>query len=125
MKTIRVLLVDDEEELVTTLAERLGLRGIDAEWVTTCEEALKMLPHKQFHLAVLDVKMPRMSGLALKRKMEAVAPGMKFIFMTGHGSERDFEEGSAEAGASYYLLKPVDIESLAEKIREMVYQKEV
>ena len=120
METIRVLLVDDEEDLVATLAERLGLRGIDAEWVTTCEAAFDMLQHKEFHVAVLDIKLPRMSGLTLKKKMESIAPGMKFIFMTGHGSEKDFEEGTAEAGASYYLLKPVDIESLADKIREMV-----
>ena len=119
MKTIRVLLVDDEEDLVATLAERLGLRGMEAEWVTTSEGAFDMLQRKSFHVAVLDIKLPRMSGLALKRKMEAVAPGMKFIFMTGHGSKKDFEEGTAEAGASYYLLKPVDIESLANKIREM------
>jgi DNA-binding response OmpR family regulator len=120
METIRVLLVDDEEELVTTLAERLGLRGIDAEWVTTCEAAFDMLRHKRFNVAVLDIKLPRMSGLALKRKMQVLAPAMKFIFMTGHWSERDFEEGAAEAGASFYLLKPVDIESLVDKIREVV-----
>ena len=120
MKTIRVLLVDDEEDLVVTLAERLGLRGIDAEWVTTCEGAFEMLGRKGFEVAVLDIKLPRMSGLALKRKMESLAPGMKFIFMTGHGSQKDYEEATAEAGVSYYLLKPVDIESLVDKIREIV-----
>ena len=120
MKTIHVLLVDDEEELVATLAERLGLRGIDAEWVTTCEGAFELLGRKCFDAAVLDIKLPRMSGLSLKRKLQSLAPGMKFIFMTGHGSEKDFEEGAAEAGASYYLLKPVDIESLVDKIREIV-----
>jgi DNA-binding response OmpR family regulator len=119
MKTIHVLLVDDEEDLVATLAERLGLRGIDAEWVTTCEAAFEMLKLKRFDVAVLDIKLPRMSGLTLKRKLESFAPGMKFIFMTGHGSNKDYEQGTAEAGASYYLLKPVDIESLADKIREI------
>jgi DNA-binding NtrC family response regulator len=120
MKMIHVLLVDDEEDLVATLAERLGLRRIDAEWATTPEAALDMLQRKPFQVAVLDIKLPRMSGLALKRKMQALAPEMKFIFMTGHGSERDFEEGAAEAGASNYLLKPVDIESLVDKIQEIV-----
>ncbi|MBN2034333.1 MAG: response regulator [Deltaproteobacteria bacterium] len=117
---MRVLLVDDEEELVVTLAERLGLRGIEADWVTNCEAALETVKHKHFHVAVLDIKLPRMSGLTLKRKIESLAPDMKFIFMTGHGSKEDFEEGTAEAGDSYYLLKPVDIESLADKIREIV-----
>lgn len=119
MKLTRVLLVDDEEDLVVTLAERLGLRGIDATWVTTCEQALDLLCARRFEVAVLDMKLPHMSGLVLKRKMESLAPGMKFIFMTGHGSKKDFEAGAAEAGASYYLLKPLDIELLVKKIREV------
>ena len=120
MKTIRVLLVDDEEDLVVTLAERLDMRGFDAEWATTCEAALKRLKDKRFDVAVLDIKMPRMSGLALKREMESIAPGLKFIFMTGHGSKKDFEEGTAEAGEPYCLLKPIDMESLVNKIQGMV-----
>ncbi|MFO7738413.1 MAG: response regulator [Desulfatiglandaceae bacterium] len=120
MKTIHVLMVDDEEDLVVTLAERLELRGFHAEWVTTCEAALEMLKHKRFDVAVLDIKLPRMSGLALKRKMEALAPDMKFIFMTGHGSEKDFEEGTAEAGLPNYFLKPIDIKLLVNRIVEMV-----
>jgi DNA-binding response OmpR family regulator len=42
-KSMRVLLVDDEAELVSTLAERLSFRGIEADWVTTAEEALKQV----------------------------------------------------------------------------------
>jgi DNA-binding response OmpR family regulator len=120
MKTIRVLLVDDEEDLVTTLAERLAMRGIDAQWASSAEAAFEMLKHQRFDVGVLDIKLPRTSGIEIKRKMESMASGMKFIFMTGHGSEKDFEKGTAEAGASYYLLKPVDIESLLSKIREIV-----
>jgi DNA-binding response OmpR family regulator len=119
MKTIRVLLVDDEEDLVTTLAERLAMRGIEAQWASSWEAALELLRRHRFDVAVLDIKLPRMSGIEIKRKMESMDPGIKFIFMTGHGSEQDFEKGAAEAGASNYLLKPVDIESLMSKIREM------
>jgi DNA-binding response OmpR family regulator len=119
MKTLSVLLVDDEEDLVTTLAERLVMRGIDARWASTPEAAFEMLEHQRFDVGVLDIKLPRTSGIEIKRKMESLAPGMKFIFMTGHGSEKDFEQGSAEAGASNYLLKPVDIESLLNKIKEI------
>jgi DNA-binding response OmpR family regulator len=119
MKTIRVLLVDDEEDLVTTLAERLCMRGIDARWALSWESALDLLGRQRFDVAVLDIKLPRMSGIEIKRKIESMAPPMKFIFMTGHGSEQDFEKGAAEAGASNYLLKPVDIDHLVAKIREM------
>jgi DNA-binding NtrC family response regulator len=119
MKPIRVLLADDEEELVTALVERLELRGIAVDGVTTCEAAFALLEEHQYDVAVLDVKLPRMSGFELKKQMARMAPDLKFIFITGHGSYSSFQEGTAEAGRSYYLLKPVDIEMLAAKIREI------
>jgi len=115
---MKVLLVDDEEELVSTLAERLTLRGFEADWVTCGEDALDRVARHEYDLAVLDVKMPRMSGLELKKSMQAIHPRMKYIFLTGHGSEADFHEGAAEAGREYYLIKPVAIDLLISKIRE-------
>ena len=120
MSKIRVLLVDDEEELVSTLAERLSLRGIEAQWVTNSEEALRMVRERTYDLAILDVRIPKISGLKLKTKMGEIKPGMKFIFLTGHGSEDDFKEGAAEAGAGYYLVKPVNIDALIKKMEEVI-----
>ncbi|MDY6910466.1 MAG: response regulator [Thermodesulfobacteriota bacterium] len=117
---MRVLLVDDEQELVATLAERLSLRGIDADWAATAEEALEKVKDHTYDVAVLDVKIPRMSGLDLKRHIEKIQPGIRFIFMTGHGSERDFEIGAAEAGEEYYLVKPVKLELLIAKMNELM-----
>ena len=118
MAKIRVLLVDDEEEFVSTLAERLSLRGIEADWVTNAAEALRQVERENYDLAVLDVKIPKISGLKLKAKMEEMRPGMKFLFLTGHGSEGDFKRGAAEAGAEYYLVKPANIEDLISKMKE-------
>ena len=120
MSTMRVLLVDDEEELVSTLAERLTLRGIEAQWVTSAEEALSMVREIHYDLAVLDVKLPKISGLKLKTRMEEIVPAMKFIFLTGHGSEEDFKAGAAEAGADCYLVKPVNIDTLIRKMKEVI-----
>ena len=117
---MKVLLIDDEEELISTLAERLSFRGIDADWVTNGEEALKKIEAHCYDLAVVDVRMPKMSGLALKKIMANKCPNLKFIFMTGHGSEDDYKEGTAQAGAAYYLLKPLNIELLIEKINEVI-----
>ena len=115
---MKILLIDDEEELISTLAERLSFRGIDADWVTNGEEALKKVETRCYDLAVVDVRMPNMSGLALKKILAEKCPRLKFIFMTGHGSEDDYKVGTAEAGAAYYLLKPLNIELLIEKIYE-------
>lgn len=115
---MRVLLVDDELELVSTMAERLCLRGIDADWATNAEDALKMDQAKTYDLAVLDVKMPKVSGLQLKKKLEDQSPGMKFIFLTGHGSEEDFKAATSATGTEYYLVKPINIEDLIQKMKE-------
>ncbi len=120
MADIKVLLVDDEAELVETLAERLIIRDIPADWATGAEEALYKADKKPYDIAVLDVKMPGISGITLKKLMEQKNPGMKFIFMTGHGSEADFHAGSMEAGSEYYLVKPVNIEDLIIKMNEVI-----
>ncbi len=115
---MKILLVDDEMELVTAMAERLSLRGVDADWAVSGEQAMELVDGCDYDVAVLDVKMPGLSGLDLRRTLSGKCPGMKFIFLSGHGSESDFKAGSAEAEC--YLIKPVSIEDLLAKIREAV-----
>jgi len=117
---MKVLLVDDEHELVSTLAERLYLRGIQADWAISGEEALTLAEKNTYDVAVLDVKIPRISGLELKRRLQAGSPATKFIFMTGHGSEDDFKNCAAETGEGCYLVKPVNIEDLIRKMNELM-----
>jgi DNA-binding response OmpR family regulator len=114
---MKVLLVDDEKKFAMMLSKRLVLRGIDVDYVYTGEEALVMVENSRYDVAILDVKMPGIGGIELKRKLSGLAPGMKFIFLTGHGSETDFEIGSAEA--AYYLAKPLQIEKLIEILHEV------
>ena len=116
---MRVLLVDDEMELVATLAERLSMRGIETAWASDCQAAMALLDNQEFDIALLDVRLPSMNGLDLKRLMEAKRPAMKFIFLTGHGSEEDFKACTAESGPQYYLIKPVQIEVLMAKLNEI------
>jgi DNA-binding response OmpR family regulator len=115
---MKVLLVDDEEELVATLAERLGFRSVEAKWACTGRDAVALARQESFDVAVLDVKMPRVSGIQLKKDLERIRPDMKFVFVTGHGSEEDFRIGSVEADR--YLAKPLDIDSLVETLKEVV-----
>lgn len=114
---MKILLVDDEVELVSAMAERLDLRGLDADWTDSGEKALAMTDECDYDLAILDMKMPKLSGLELRRQLSVKCPTMKFIFLSGHGSESDFKAGSAEAAC--YLIKPVKIEDLIAKIEEV------
>jgi DNA-binding response OmpR family regulator len=113
---MKVLLVDDEKEFVSALAERLSFRGVDAHWAVSGDEALTMARDARYDLAILDVKMPGLGGIELRKRLHEVQPGMRFIFLTGHGSQEDFKAGSEEA--SFYLAKPLKIEDLMEKIKE-------
>ena len=113
---MRILLVDDEEEFVATLAERLSIRGITADWVTSAQAAEEKINAQRYDLAVLDVKMPKVGGRELKKIIEKKQPGIKTIYLTGHGSEEDYTAGSAEA--EFYLMKPININDLIRKIND-------
>lgn len=115
-----VLLVDDEEELASALAERLSMRGIEADWVTSGEEALQRVKTRKYDLAVLDMKMPKIGGLELKTLLQAECPELKFIFVTGYGSEKDFKEVVSQSGEACYLVKPVDIQLLVQRMQDLI-----
>jgi DNA-binding response OmpR family regulator len=116
---MRVLLIDDEEELVSTLAERLCIRGIEAEWACDVRGAISLADEMLFDIAVIDVKMPGTSGFELKNILQTKFKKMKFVFLTGHGSEDDYEKGMIEAGEKYYLIKPININELVNILQEL------
>lgn len=112
----RVLIVDDEEELVDALVERLNLRGFDARGVTTGQEALDSLERHPCDVVLLDVKMPGLGGLDVIRRIKAARPSLEVVLLTGHTSASSAEEG-LEAGAYDYLMKPVKIDELVRILR--------
>jgi DNA-binding NtrC family response regulator len=117
---MRVLLVDDEEQLASALAERLCLRGMDAVWATSAEEALAASEAHEFDIALLDIKMPGMGGVELKQRLSEKWPAMKFIFVTGHGSKNELSCPSCEHPGCEVLGKPLDIDNLIEQMKKML-----
>jgi DNA-binding response OmpR family regulator len=114
---MKVLLVDDEQKFATMLAKRLALRGIDIDYVYTGKDAIVKAETQRYDVAILDVKMPGIGGIELERKLKELDPCLKIIFLTGHGSNTDFETGSAEAAC--YLAKPIQIDELITILREV------
>jgi DNA-binding NtrC family response regulator len=108
--------VDDEDELVSAVVERLELRGISAAGATSGAEALERLASEPFDVVVLDVKMPGLGGLDVIRTVNERYPGLKVVLMTGHGSVEDSKLG-IRLGAVAYLQKPVDLDTLLEIVR--------
>ena len=119
MGALKVMLVDDEQEFATTLAERLRMRGMDTITAFDGEDALKMIAVQKPHVIVLDIMMPGMSGLQVLGKISEIAPGTPVILLTGIGSTAEGIAGMKN-GAVDYLMKPLQIEELIEKIRAAV-----
>ncbi len=123
MDHFRLMFVDDEDELVSALVERLELRGIDAKGVTSGDEALQHLREEHFDVVVIDVKMPGIGGLELLRTISRRYPDIKVILMTGHGSTEDSEIGR-RLGAVAYLQKPVELDDLLTTIEQAAGPRE-
>ena len=114
---MKILLVDDEQKFINMLAKRLALRGIEADTAYTGEDALKKASDTVYDVAVLDIKMPGISGIQLKKKLCSLHTNLKFVFVTGHGAVEKSEEEDSEK--DIYLSKPLDIEFLIETIQDL------
>lgn len=108
---LRVLFVDDEEELVSTVVERLDLRGVEATGAVSGAEALALIEQKPFDAVVLDVRMPGLGGLEVIKRIKQSHPGLEVILLSGHVAKEDAETGF-RLGAFDYLQKPVDLENV-------------
>lgn len=117
MESFRVLLVDDEKEFVSTLAERLEIRGLSVSVAFDGQEAMRILDNEAYDVIVLDVRMPGLSGLEILKRIKTQKPEIPVILLTGHSATRDGIEGM-RLGAFDYLMKPVDIDRLLEKMQE-------
>ena len=119
MNGFKVLIVDDEEEFVTTLAERLQLRGIQTLTATDGESALSLIETTHPQVVVLDVMMPGMGGLEVLKQIKSQNAQIPVILLTGYGSTKQGIEGM-NLGAFDYLMKPINIDELIDKMQEAV-----
>jgi DNA-binding NtrC family response regulator len=116
MEKFKVLLVDDEEEFVKSLSERLQIRDLDSELAYNGEQAMQLVTDEVPDVMVLDLKMPGIDGMEVLRRVKSQYPKVQVIILTGHGSEKD-EEEARKLGAFEYLQKPVDIELLVNTLK--------
>ena len=115
--TLNVLLVDDEEDLVRTIAERMEMRDLGSQVALDGEEALAKLAEDIPDVMVLDLRMPGIDGMEVLRRVKKTYPQIEVIIMTGHGSDQD-EREARKLGAFAYMRKPVDMNDLMDVVRE-------
>ena len=113
---MKVLLVDDEVDFVTTLSSRLALRGIGADVVHDGQQALDYVEKQEPDVMVLDLNMPGLQGMDVLRRLSNTNPNIQVLILTGHGMNQE-EEEARRLKAFDYLRKPTDIDTLADRIR--------
>ncbi len=116
MANIQLLIIDDEVEFASTLSQRLQMRGIDATDVHSGGEGLSALEDVEPEIVILDLKMPDMNGLDVLEGIKTHDPNIEVIMLTGHGTTGSGIE-AMEKGAFDYIMKPVDLNGLLEKIK--------
>lgn len=112
---ISVLVVDDDEDFVEILARRLQRRGLDCNGVLCGAEAIKSLKERDFDVVLLDVRLSDMNGNDILLEIKKTKPETQVVLLSGYASAKVGREGLFH-GAYDYLIKPVEFESLYEKL---------
>jgi two-component system response regulator HydG len=115
----RVLVVDDDPGVRYTLREILEAEGLEVDEAEDGEAALGRFEAAPAPLVVTDLRMPRIDGMELLRRLRSRAPGTRVVVITAHGSERQAVE-AMKAGAYDYFRKPFDTEELVAVVRRAV-----
>ena len=123
MDGIRLLLVDDEEEFIRALAERLNMRDLSGQTALSGEQALGVIQEEEPDVMILDLRMPGIDGMEVLRRVRTMYPSIQVIVHTGLGNDLDEAEAWG-LGVFDYLKKPVDINLLVDRIRAAYHHKE-
>jgi DNA-binding NtrC family response regulator len=111
-----VLLVDDDEDLMEIVSERLKNRGMNVDTVGNAEEALLWMTKKRYDAIILDFLMPGMDGFENIRAIRRQQPDIRILLVTGQMLADNGRE-AIRMGADVVLEKPADLEVLAKSIR--------
>jgi DNA-binding NtrC family response regulator len=116
-KQIKLLIVDDDEKFLKTIAERLGLKDFDVTTASEGNQALKAAKKGKFDVAILDLKMPGMDGMEVLQSLKKKHKFLEVIMLTGFSSIDSAVEAT-KLGAFGYLEKPYKFEKLMEVLQE-------
>ncbi|MCH7633830.1 MAG: response regulator transcription factor [Proteobacteria bacterium] len=118
-----IALVDDDQNILTSVSMALEAEGYSVRTYTTGAEALRALTNQPVDLAILDIKMPRMDGMELLNRLRRQSQ-MPVIFLTSKDEEVD-EVLGFRMGADDYIKKPFSQRLLIERIRALLRRSEV
>ena len=120
--SVSVLLVDDEQDFVETLAERMQDRGYSVETAADGKEAIAKVTATRFDAIFLDLAMPGLDGIETLKRLKEIDSELQVILLTGQATVRKGIE-AMKLGALDLLEKPADIKQLTAKIEEATHNK--
>ena len=116
-ETARVLVVDDNQDLVDTFSQILKLRGFSVDTAENGASAVDKFRAEHFDVTLIDIVMPEMNGVEAFRRIREMSPGATVILMTAY-SEDELIEMALDEGAHQVVHKPIKIDRLIELIKE-------
>ena len=120
----RILVADDEKNVRAGLAEAMKMDGYDIVQAEDGQTALKALLKTEIDLVIADLRMPKLSGAELLKKVSAAYPTVPVIILTGHGTVDNAVQAMRD-GAYDFLTKPVDLERLGMLVKRALERREL
>jgi DNA-binding NtrC family response regulator len=118
-ETIRILIIDDDENIRKVLTTILEDEGYDVESVDTAKKAIERTRRKFYNLALIDIRLPDMEGIELLTKMKNTTPKIRKLIITGYPTLQNAVE-AVNRGADAYIMKPFDMEKVLEEIKDQL-----
>jgi len=115
----RILLVDDEEDIVSVMRRGLERQGLEVDAFTSPSEALASFTTDVYDLLILDIRMPGMTGIQLLREIKNIEPNVKVLFLTAFEiQEKEWHMVLPHTNVNGFIKKPVSIEYLINAINQ-------
>lgn len=117
-KPVKILIVDDEEDLCWVLSNILRHEGYNVTCVQNAQEAITRINKGRFNIAFIDIALPDMSGMEVYNVIKKISPTTVAVMTTGYLSEEDMVQKAIKDGSLYFLYKPFEIEEILDVIKK-------
>jgi len=118
MSKARILVVDDDPDMVASIVDVLELNEYQADAAYSGSDATKAYRKAPYDVVIMDIKMPNINGVECQAMILSIDPSAKVIMMTGHSKNRLLEQAD-DQGALAILRKPFDFDGLLQQLKKL------
>jgi len=122
-ETARILIIDDDENILKVLQAILEDEGYIVETADTAKKGIEKSEKAFYNLALIDVRLPDMEGIELLSKLRSTKPKMRKIIVTGYPTLQN-AISAVNKGADAYVMKPFEVEKILQTIQKQLKKQE-